>query len=71
MTYFHLLISINSNWVYVMVLRPAEVAILILICVTYTLAPLEHQIGLDTMDEEWKENFYKLLAIAMLCKAIL
>lgn len=54
-----------------MVLRPAEVAILILICVDYALAPLEHQIGLDTLDEGCKQTVYKLLAMAMLCKTIL
>lgn len=63
--------SFICNWVYVMVLRPAEVAILILICVTYAFEPFRHQIGLDTMDENDKQNLYKLLAMATLCKIIL
>lgn len=57
------------NWVYVMVLRPAEVAILVLICVTYTLEPIRHRIGLDCMPEHDKRNLYKLLAMMTLCKA--
>lgn len=58
------------NWVYVMVLRPAEVAILILICVTYAFEPFRYQIGLDSMDETNKQNIYKMLAVAVLCKII-
>lgn len=56
------------NWVYVMVLRPAEVAILILICVTYALEPFRYVIGLHAMDETDKQNVYKLLATATICK---
>lgn len=58
------------NWVYVMVLRPAEVAILILICVTYAFEPVRHQIKLDSMDESDKQNLYKMLAAATLCKIL-
>lgn len=55
------------NWVYVMVLRPAEVAILILICVTYAIEPIRHKIHIDLLEEEYKNDFYKVLAIAIIC----
>lgn len=56
------------NWVYVMILRPAEVAILILICITYSIEPIQHNIGLDNLDDAYKKHFEKLLAISVLCK---
>lgn len=46
-----------------MVLRPAEVAILSLICATYGVQPLGHLFGLDQLDKETQGHFYKLLAI--------
>lgn len=51
-----------------MVLRPAEVAILILICVTYGLEPFRHQIGFDCMEETYQEYLKNIIATAVLCK---
>lgn len=58
------------NWVYVMVLRPAEVAILILICITYSIEPIGHNIGFNQLDPVYKQHFKKLLAISVLCNKI-
>lgn len=58
------------NWVYVMVLRPAEVAILILICITYSIEPIRVNIGFDRLDKSQQENFKKLLAVATLCNEL-
>lgn len=59
------------NWVYVMVLRPAEVAILILLCITYSIEPIRTYIGYNCLEETSQKNFKKLLAIATLCKKII
>lgn len=51
-----------------MVLRPAEVAIIILICANYAIQPISSLIGLDTLEENERELVFKLLAIALLGK---
>lgn len=58
------------NWIYVMVLRPAEVAILSLICVTYGIEPIGNFIGLDNLDESHKQQIYKILAVLLLGKTL-
>lgn len=58
------------NWVYVMVLRPAEVAIIILICASYAIQPISHLIGLDVIEEDKRKLVFKLLAISLLGKII-
>lgn len=49
-----------------MVLRPAEVAILILICSGYAIQPISHLIGLDTVEPVYKQTFDKLLSILLI-----
>lgn len=58
------------NWIYVMVLRPAEVAILILICSGYAIQPISHLIGLNDIDEVYQQAFYKLLSILLIGNVI-
>lgn len=60
--------AFTCNWVYVMILRPAEVAILILICVEYAIEPMRNIIGLDNMETSEINLLYKLLAVSVLCK---
>lgn len=50
-----------------MILRPAEVAIIIYICVKYAIEPLKNVIGLEQMDADDKNHLYKLLAVATIC----
>lgn len=60
--------AFTCNWVYVMILRPAEVAILTLICVEYAIEPLRTSIGLDHMSESRRDMLYKCLAVSTLRK---
>lgn len=53
-----------------MILRPAEVAIIIYICVKYAIEPLKHVIGLEQMDADDKNHLYKLLAVATICNQL-
>lgn len=56
------------SWVYVVVLRPAEVAIIIMTFATYTIQPLRPYIGLDRISEENQHVVVKVLSLLTLCK---
>lgn len=49
-----------------MVLRPAEVAIISLICVSYAIQPLATLIGAHVLEESDKKNLVRILAILLL-----
>lgn len=51
-----------------MVLRPAEVAILTLICAGYAIQPLNAYIGFDNLNEVQRQHFFKIIAVLLLGK---
>lgn len=56
------------GWVYVMILRPAEIAIIILTFAKYTIIPFHNVLGLEYMSEEQREMVTKLVALLALGK---
>lgn len=54
------------GWVYVMILRPAEIAIIILTFAKYTIIPFHNVLGLEYMSEEQREMVTKLVALLAL-----
>lgn len=58
------------NWIYVMVLRPAEVAILTLICSGYAIQPISSHIGLDKIEKSYQQYFFKLLSVSLIGKQL-
>lgn len=56
------------SWVYVVVLRPAEIAIIVMTCARYTIQPISAYIGLDQLNSEHQELVIKLFALLTLCE---
>lgn len=56
------------SWVYVMVLRPAEVAVIIMTFAEYAIQPFSNAIGLDLLDDSHKNWVIKLVSLLTLCK---
>jgi L-type amino acid transporter 9 len=55
--------SFVCAWIYVLFLRPAEIAVIVLTFAQYTIKPLHHIIHLDEMTEENQTNIIKLISI--------
>lgn len=55
-------------WVYVMILRPAEVAIIILTFAEYSIHPFHKVLGLDNLSEQENANIIKIVALLALGK---
>lgn len=51
------------SWVFVVVLRPAAIAVVILTFAEYSLQPLSSLIGLDQLSDNDQENVVKLIAL--------
>lgn len=51
------------SWVYVVILRPAEIAVIVLTCAEYSIQPLGSLIGLDEMSQEQQLQLTKLIAL--------
>ena len=61
--------SFVCAWVYVMVLRPAEIAVIILTFSEYSIQPFHNALGLAEMNETDKKNIIKLVALLALGNA--
>ncbi|XP_053685136.1 b(0,+)-type amino acid transporter 1-like [Sabethes cyaneus] len=55
--------SFICAWVYVMVLRPAEIAVIILTFAEYSILPFSHVLGLDHLPSEDLHRLIKLVGI--------
>lgn len=55
--------SFICAWVYVMVLRPAEIAVIILTFAEYSILPFSNVFGLKNLPEEDLHNLIKLIAL--------
>lgn len=51
------------SWVFVVVLRPAAIAVVILTFAEYSMQPFSSLLGLDGLSEEDQENVVKLIAL--------
>lgn len=51
------------SWVYVVILRPAEIAVIVLTCAEYSVQPFRHLIGLDQVDASDEQKVTKLIAL--------
>lgn len=51
------------SWVYVVILRPAEIAVIVLTCAEYSVQPLRSLIGLDQIGAAEEEKVTKLIAL--------
>lgn len=54
------------SWVFVMILRPAEIAVITLTCSNYGIQPLETYIGLDRATAAERSQFVMIVAILLL-----
>lgn len=55
------------SFVYVMVLRPAEVAVIIMTFAEYAIQPFGHLVGLDQLSEKDTSYVIKLFSLLTLC----
>lgn len=53
-------------WVYVMILRPAEIAIILLTFSEYSIHPFHKVLGLDNLTEQENANIIKIVALLAL-----
>lgn len=58
------------SWVYVMILRPAEIAIIILTFAEYSIQPFHKVLGLDNLTETENSHIIKIVALLALGKKI-
>lgn len=56
------------SWVYVVVLRPAEISIIIMTFAEYSIQPFSQLIGLDNLNAVNQERVIKLLSFLSLGK---
>lgn len=54
------------SWLYLMVLKPAACAVVILSCAEYSIQPFSNLLGFDQMDERSTSNMIKLVALLLL-----
>lgn len=54
------------SWLYVMVLRPAGCAVIIMTCAEYVIQPFREMLNLHNLDETSQRNIVKLLALLLL-----
>ncbi|XP_053665280.1 b(0,+)-type amino acid transporter 1-like [Anopheles marshallii] len=62
-SYWGPLPSFICAWVYVMILRPAEIAVIILTFAEYSILPFRHLLGLEEMPAEDLQLLIKLIGI--------
>lgn len=55
-----------TSWVYVVILRPAEIAVIVLTFAEYFIQPINKLIGLDEAPREEQEHLLKLIAFLAL-----
>lgn len=55
-------------WLYLLVLKPAACAVIILTCAEYAIQPFRSFIGLDHLDSDSQRNVIKLIGLLMLGK---
>lgn len=53
-------------WVYVVILRPAEIAVIVLTFAEYAIQPFAPLIGLDDLSDKSKDDILKLVALIAL-----
>lgn len=58
-------------WVYVVILRPAEIAVIVLTFAEYSMQPLAPLIGMDRLDADGQAKVVKCIALLGLGKATL
>lgn len=63
--------SFVCAWIYVLFLRPAEIAVIVLTFAEYTIKPFHHIIHLDEMTEENQMNIIKLISVLGLGETII
>lgn len=61
-TFWGPLPSFVCAWVYIVVLRPAEIAVIILTFAEYTIQPFHKVLGLDQITVENQQNIIQLVA---------
>lgn len=54
------------SWVYVVVLRPAEIAVIVLTFAEYAVQPFHHMLGMDEMCDKEKDDILKLVSLIAL-----
>jgi solute carrier family 7 (L-type amino acid transporter), member 9/15 len=55
-------------WIYVMILRPAEIAIIILTFAEYSIQPFHKALGLENLTEEQNKHIIQIVALLALGK---
>lgn len=63
--------SFVCAWVYVMVLRPAEIAVIILTFAEYSIQPFHNAIGLENISNHDRNVIIKIVAILALGRVIM
>lgn len=51
------------SWVYVVILRPAEIAVIVLTCAEYSIQPMAEYIGMNNMSMEQQFQLTKIIAL--------
>lgn len=51
------------SWVYVVILRPAEIAVIVLTCAEYSIQPLASVLGIDQLSTADQQLVIKLIAL--------
>lgn len=64
--YWGRLPSFVCSWIYIMVLKPAEVAVLVLTFAEYTIEPIAGMIGYHNMSYYHQQTLKKLIGILTL-----
>lgn len=54
------------SWVYVVILRPAEIAVIVLTCAEYSIQPLAGVLGIDALSADDQMRVTKLISLLML-----
>lgn len=54
------------SWVYVVILRPAEIAVIVLTFAEYSIQPVGHLFGMERMSHEDQDKIIKILSILAL-----
>lgn len=54
------------SWVYVVILRPAEIAVIVLTCAEYSIQPLAGVLGIDALGLNEQMQIMKLISLLLL-----
>lgn len=55
------------SWTYLLVLKPAACAVIIMTCAEYSIQPFSAMLGLKEMDESSQRMIIKLMSVMLLC----